>query len=109
MTAIEIYQIASPIFFSILVLLYNRKMLSQAKKDLSKKSDLLREDANDIDMYLSNAVDRKLKYLYKCLEANRIFKEPKYWTTKEENRMHEMKSEKRADLLKEIEHRINRN
>jgi hypothetical protein len=57
-------------------------------------------------MYLSTLQNRKSKYLYDCIKANKILPEPKKWMTAEEERMHETNSKKRSKLLKEITKRL---
>jgi hypothetical protein len=106
MDILKIIELISLPFFFLGVFIYFDRRFRQIRKDLQSQSETLRDDAHEIDMYLSTLQNRKSKYLYDCIKANKILPEPKKWMTAEEERMHETNSKKRSKLLKEITKRL---
>lgn len=106
MDILKIIQLVALPFFFLGVFWYFDKRFRSIRQDLKNYSEILREDAHEIDMYLSLASERKSKYLYNCIKANRILPEPEKWLTEEEERLHKSKSKKRNKILKQINKRL---
>lgn len=109
MNTLEIFELLALPFFFLGVFVYFDKKFKSIKQDLKNQSEILREDAHEITMYLSTSQNRKMKYMYDCINSNKILPEPNSWITKEEERLHTDNSEKREKLLNSINERLSKN
>lgn len=109
MNTLQIFELIALPFFFLGVFWYFDRKFKSIKEDLKKQSEILREDAHEIDMFLSTIQNRKTQYLYNCFKSNTILPEPKSWITNEEDRLHTENSDKRQELLDVINKRLEKN
>lgn len=106
MNTFEMFELIALPFFFLGVFWYFDKRFKSIRKDLQSQSEILREDAHEIDMYILTATKRREQYLYDCIKAGHLLPSPEKWLTNEEERLHASNSNKRDEILNEINERL---